>query len=252
MFQPIFIYVVGFVIVVSFNVFANDKKAAVNFYTEAYPPANYVEEGELKGITVDTLKAMWQHLGEKEQPISIVPWARGYRYALDVDRSALFTMSKIPARERMFKWVGPIFYSTHVLFAKKKRKLKINSLGQVFDYDIAAVRGDISEVALLQLGFPSSNLSAVLKLEQAFLMLETDRVDMIVLTIHGYYHLASLIGFDTKEYEQVWQVNKVGNYIAFHKNTPDSLILKYQTAFEAIAKQRIAIKQKYDLPLDEY
>jgi polar amino acid transport system substrate-binding protein len=34
----------------------------ITFYTEIYPPANYLIGHELKGISVDTLKAIWKNL----------------------------------------------------------------------------------------------------------------------------------------------------------------------------------------------
>jgi polar amino acid transport system substrate-binding protein len=75
---------------------------------------------------------------------------------------------------------------------------------------------------------------------------------MIVISIHGFSYLAKQLGFDEEDYEQVWQVNKIGNYFAFNINTPDEVINIYQKAFDDIAKQRLIIKESYELPLAEY
>jgi polar amino acid transport system substrate-binding protein len=66
----------------------------ITFYTEIYPPANYLIDDELKGISVDTLKAMWKNLDIPEQEVLLVPWARGYKFILAKNNTALFTMSK--------------------------------------------------------------------------------------------------------------------------------------------------------------
>ena len=227
-------------------------KENITFYTENYPPANYLVNDNLKGISVDTLKALWKHLNVTEQDILIVPWSRGYRFTLDKSNTALFTMSKTPPRESLFKWVGPVFHSTHVLIAKKSKQFKFSSLGQVFYHNIATVQGDISEISLHEIGFPSSNMAKVSQLKQAFLMMQSDRVDMIVVSIHGFSYLAKQLGFDEADYEQVWQVNKIGNYFAFNINTSDDVIETYQKAFDDIAKQRLSIKESYELPLAEY
>ena len=224
----------------------------ITFYTENYPPANYTENNKLKGISVDTLKALWKHLDLPEQEILLVPWARGYRFTLDNSNTALFTMSRTQSRENLFKWVGPVFNSTHVLIAKKSKNFNFSSLGQIFYHRVATVQGDISEISLHQVGFPLSNMATVSELKQAFLMMQSDRVDMIVVSIHGFAYLAKQLNFDASEYEQVWQINKVGNYFAFNINTPDEAIQLYQKAFDDTVKQRLNIKKQYELPEAEY
>ena len=227
-------------------------KEKITFYAENYPPANYLVNGELKGISVDTLKAIWKHLKFSDQEIQVVPWSRGYRFTLDKSNTALFTMSKTEPREGLFKWVGPVFNSTHVLIAKKSKNFRFSNLGKVFYHNVATVEGDIAEISLHEIGFPSSNMAKVSEIKQAFLMMQSDRVDMIVISIHGFSYLAKQLGFDEADYEQVWQVNKIGNYFAFNINTPDEVINIYQKAFDDIAKQRLIIKESYELPLAEY
>jgi polar amino acid transport system substrate-binding protein len=224
----------------------------IAFYTENYPPSNYIENGKLKGISVDTLKAIWKHLKLPEQKIFLVPWVRGYRFTLDKNNTALLTVSKTQAREHLFKWVGPFFSSTYVLIAKKSKNFNFASLGQVFDHTVATVQGDISEISLQQVGFPSPNMAQTSQLKQAFLMMQADRVDMIVVAIHGFAHLATQLKFDANEYEQVWVVNKKANYLAFNINTPNSVIEIYQTAFDRIAEQRLSIKEHYKLSQADY
>lgn len=224
----------------------------ITFYTENYPPANYPVNNKLKGISVDTLKAIWKHLNIPEQEILLVPWARGYRFTLDKSNTALFTMSKTQPRENLFKWVGPIFHSTNVLIAKKSKNFNFSNLGQTFYHTVATVQGDISEISLHQVGFPSSNMAKVSQLKQAFLMMKSGRVDMMVVSIHGFAYLAKQLNFNTNDYEQVWLINKTGNYLAFNINTTDEVIQAYQQAFDDIAKQRLSIKEYYELPKAEY
>lgn len=237
---------------VFFSVNANESNTPFTFYTESYPPANYYDNGELKGITIDTLKLIWKTMGIKEHDIMVVPWARGYRNTLNNKNSALFTMSRTQAREPLFKWVGPVFNSVHVLMAKKEKKIKVDSLGHLFEYRVATIRGDISEISLQQIGFPDFNLAKVTDLERALYMMLSDRVDMMMVSIHGFKHLTKQLNVDSNLFEPVWRVNKVGNYIAFNKDTPTSTIESYQSVFDALQKERDKIKEKYTLPEEEY
>lgn len=228
------------------------KLPKVTFYTESYPPANFMQNDKLVGISIDSLKLMWANMGISEQNVLLVPWARGYRNVLKTPNSALFTMSRTPAREKLFKWVGPLFKSVHVLMAKKSAEINFKNLAEVLSYRVATIQGDVSEISLLEIGFPDFNMAKVTNLERAFRMMESGRVDMIMVSIHGFQHLTKLLKVDPSEYEQVWQVNEIGNYIAFNIETPDTVIQRYQQAFENVAEQRVLIKEKYALPKIEY
>ena len=224
----------------------------ITFYTEIYPPANYLVNDELKGISVDTLKAMWEHLNIAEPEIQLVPWSRGYQFTLEKNNTALFTMSKTQSRENLFKWVGPIFHSTQILIAKKSKNFNFSNVEQVFGHTVATVKGDVSENSLHKIGFPLVNIAKLSTLDQAFLLMKSGRVDMIIASIHAFDHLMKKNKLDAFDYTQVWQVNKTGNYLAFNINTPDEVIQSYQKAFDDIAEQRLTIKAHYDLPQAEY
>ena len=247
-------YLIGTLVLLSFSTFnlAGEKiQSAANthpnitFYTESYPPANYMEQNKLVGISVDMLKLMWAEQGISEQQISMVSWNRGYRKVLKSPNTALFTISRTPAREHLFKWVGPLFQSNHVLFAKKSSNLKFQNLSDVLSHSVATIHGDISEISLQQIGFPDYNMAKADNLERAFRMMESDRVEMIMVSIHGFEHLSKLLNIDTSDYEQVWKVNQFGNYIGFNVNTPDSVIQKYQQAFNSVKSHSHSIRQKY-------
>ena len=113
-------------------------------------------------------------------------------------------------------------------------------------------RGDISAISLNQVGFPDYNFTRVTELKLAFKMMESDRVDMIVTTIHGFDHLSKQLEINYNQYEVVWQINKFGNYIAFNNKTSNEIISKYQSALERIANQHLLIKKKYGLRQAEY
>lgn len=246
-------------VVLSDSVLANNKfdlkpskLPLVTFYTEDFAPANYIENDALVGITVDSLKLIWADLDLPDQEVTIMPWTRGYRNVLKMPNSALFTMSKTPAREPLFKWVGPLFQSVHVLMAKKSANLKFENLGDVLNYRVSTIKGDVSEISLQQLGFPDFNMAKVQDLERAFIMLQSDRVDMMMVSVHSFKHLTGRLDVDASKYEQVWSVNQLGNYIAFNKETPDKVINAYQKALDNVKSEQVLIKQKYNLPKIEH
>jgi len=226
--------------------------AETSYFTEDYAPGNFKSRSKLVGISVDTLKLIWQTLGVAEQPVSVVPWARGYRTVLNSENTMLFSMARTVEREDKFKWVGPIFSSTHVLVAKSSRDFSVEKLEQLFQFRAAALRNDIAEVSIRNMGFPSRNLVQVADLKQAYFMLRSDRVDMMVVSVHGLSHILNKYQESMDKYQLIWQINRVDNYFAFHRDTPEPLIQAFQQAFDAIEEERNEIKRQYNLPAEEF
>lgn len=224
----------------------------LNFMAENYPPANYMREGELVGVSVELLHEIWSHLALPDRKINVVPWARGYLELEQHPNSVLFTMSRTQERESNFKWVGPLFFSTHVLISKKEAPFKIRNKEDVFEYSVATIRGDVSERLLREFDYPDEKMTKVTDIKQAFLMLKNDRVDLIMLSIHGFHHILSSEEESRRDYKIAWQVNKIGNYFAFHKSTPEILIKNYQHALDWLEGKRIEILKSYELPEEEH
>lgn len=222
----------------------------LNYYTENYPPSNYLMNEELVGMSVDTLKLMWKQMEVSEQPIELVPWARGYRFTLDQKNKVLFTMARTKSRERLFKWVGPIYTARHVLLARSDFDHDIHTIKDAYEFPIAAIRNDISEIALLEVGFPQKNIAPLTELNQSVLMLANGRLDLIIISQASINKLLEMNNLSMDKFKVVYTVNEVKNYYAFNKHTPDKLIQRFQTAFDQIAAQHAKLLKKYNLALD--
>lgn len=241
------------------SVYADEERAELfrihgqtKYFAENYPPANFYEDDILQGVSVELLHEIWAKLSLPQKEIILVPWIRGYRELESTPNAVLFTMSRTEQRENLFKWVGPVFSSTHVLVAKQKTTININETKDIFNYDIATVRADISEKLLLKTGFPDQKMAKLSNVKQAFLMLKNDRVDLVMLSIHGLHHVLTELHESKSRYKIVWQVNKVGNYFAFSKETPDLFISKFQQTLDSLETKRIEILENYKIPMEEY
>ena len=227
--------------------YPNTQKNTLTFYTENYPPSNYLRNNELTGVSVEVLKLMWQKMKMKEQEIYVVPWARGYSNTLHRANSVLFTMARTPQREKLFKWVGPIYTAEHVLVARENFKEKITQFNQAFKYNIAAIKDDISEITLIENNFPEERMALVTHLRQAILLLKNKRIDLMIISKSALKGLLSENNITMDDIKIIYSVNKVGNYFAFNNQTPDALILQYQSAFDAIESKRDALNKSYGL-----
>ena len=225
---------------------------SLTYYAEDYAPANYLDNGEVTGLTVDSLRLMWKQMGVAEQRINIVPWARGYREVLQKPGSVLFTMSRTPERESLFKWIGPIFVAHHVLIARHGFDRPITSLADASDLDVAVVINDVTHLELLASKHPEAHISSVTTRKQLLEMLSRKRVDLILMSLSGFQQVVEREQYSTGDFHVVARVSSEGNFIAFHKETPDALIQRFQSALEQTRDHRQALLSKYNISESAY
>lgn len=130
------------------------------YMTENYPPYNFVENGQLKGISVDLMVLMLEKLGSKKtrEDIRIFPWPRGYQGVLNRPNTSLFAMTRTEEREKLFNWVGPFYAEKIVLIARKSRQIKISSIKDLVRYKIGVVSKDVGELVLAEKKVPRENI----------------------------------------------------------------------------------------------
>ncbi|MBF0224542.1 MAG: transporter substrate-binding domain-containing protein [Desulfobacterales bacterium] len=109
----------------------------------------------MQGIAVDLLVLMLERVGSKQgrQDIKMYPWARAYNYAQDIKNTILFSTTRTEEREKIFKWVGPIFTNNMCLIARKDSHIKANTFEEMKNYRIGTVIDDVSEQLLVKEGF---------------------------------------------------------------------------------------------------
>jgi polar amino acid transport system substrate-binding protein len=219
------------------------------YQCEDIPPSNYLESGELKGVSIELLKLLWKKMGVPEQSIQVVPWARGYNALQNEKGHVLFSMSRTKERENLFKWVGPIFSVKHVLLGISGKKIVLNKLDDAKNYRIGVIKEDESEFFLMQSGFNPAMMESVSSLEQNFEKLKMGRVDFIAHSLETFNDYIKIHQLNPDQYHAYFVLSEKQNYYAFHKDTPDALILQFQNALNSIRLEHMAILKKYGISL---
>lgn len=62
--------------------------------------------------------------------------------ALEQPNYGVFVTARLPEREELFKWVGPIGPDDWVLLARGDSPINLTSLDQARQYNIGAYKGD--------------------------------------------------------------------------------------------------------------
>lgn len=209
----------------------------LTYITEDYPPENFVRDGVVQGPSVDLLRAVWRKMGVKEQPIRVLPWARGYAMATTKPRIMLFAMARTPEREQSFQWVGPFYRSDIALLAPAKRAVKAKSLSEARRLRVAVIRDDIGVEFLKSKGFHDSSMVLVNSLEQGLDMLNAGRVALLCSNPESV----------PLGYRKLWSVGEVSSYYALSLDVEPALVARMQKALEALGDERQRILRKYHL-----
>ena len=104
-----------------------------------FPPYAFVENGTLKGIHVDIVKAVMKEIGIQYK-ISTYPWARVVRTTDDADVDFSFPWVGKPARFEKYLMVGPIHEGRTVFAVKKSSAIKFDTLKDISGLTVGTVR----------------------------------------------------------------------------------------------------------------
>ena len=114
-----------------------DPSYTVVLLTENFPPynmavngKNFAQEENINGIAVDIVKEMFKRAGVQYNLTLRFPWDRIYKLALEKPNYGVFVTARLPEREQLFKWVGPIGPDDWVMLAKGDSSINLASLDE--------------------------------------------------------------------------------------------------------------------------
>jgi polar amino acid transport system substrate-binding protein len=219
------------------------------YLTEENLPANYTENGKLTGVSVELLKLIWAEMGYPEQKIQVIPWPRGYHKLQSEKGTCLFstTWTKSRDEEEKFKWVGPIKPNNIALFARKDRNIRLKSIADAQKYKVGTVRDDVGEILLLEAGFDIKTLDRQTNVLTNIKMLDANRVDLLAKNTDSVFVEVKALGFNPEDFEVVWILSEKYHYYAFHKDTPQELIDRFQQALDKLDEKRQELLRKYGI-----
>ncbi len=231
-----------FFVLILFSSIANAQSLEdIMWISEDYPPSNYMDkDGIIRGFTIDILLEMWKKVGlnRTKQDIKIYPWARGMSL-LEYDKNVcLFGISITEERKKLFKFVGSPPGDQIVLFAKKEKKYRFNSIEDVNQkfkkQEIGVVRDDIGEHAYLNIGGKPELLHRVIRADQLIRMTEHDRLELFAYSATVALKKMSNLKIPTDRYEIVYIMYEEEWGYGFNKNINPKVLQKLQKAFDEL------------------
>lgn len=198
-----------------------------------YPPLAYEVDGELRGIAPEVVRAIQAEVGDTN-PIKAAPWLRAYNEAQTERRQALFAIVRIPEREKLFKWVGPVFGEGDYFFKRDGSDLKIESLEDARRVKGIAVRkGGYTHQTLEAAGFMNLDISPTY--DSSYKKLAEGRVDLVLMGERTYYYMTKNAGVDPNLFVRTdYKFNQSSAWLAFSRDVPDEFIARWQAALDKL------------------
>jgi ABC-type amino acid transport substrate-binding protein len=204
--------------------------------TEEFPPYNFTEDGELRGIATDILKLVLEDakVDVRGGPMQVYPWARAYNVALVQPDTMLYSVTRTAEREKLFKWVGPVASNRNVLLARKDRSVKIATLKDAGKFKAGAIRDDAGGQLLVAGGYPPDQMELSSDARSNILKLETGRIDLFAYPENVFKWMLATMGKNPGDYETVFVLHDGHVYFALNRDTPDELVANLQKSLDKV------------------
>lgn len=212
----------------------------LNYMTESYPPYNFKAKGELRGIAVDLLQ---EALKQIKQPVDVnkiqlLPWVRAYKKTQSGPANVLFSTTRTEARENQFKWVGPISPTRIVLLAHKSQNIKINSPADIKNYKIGAIRDDVGEQLIKELGIPANKINPSSSAASLVQMLNNNRIQLWAYEENVARWFIKQADLNNADFDTVHVLKEGDLYYAFSNDVDDALLQELQKGIDAVKSTR--------------
>ena len=240
MFKPLLLALATSALCLTSTVFAADtSRYSLVLLTENFPPYNMAKNGKnfaqnqnLEGIAVEVLRETFKRVDIGYSMTLRFPWDRIYKLALEKPGYGVFVTARLPEREALFKWVGPIGPDDWVLLGKADSSITLNSLDEAKQYKVGAYKGDAIAEHLVEKGLePITALrdtenAKKLMAGQIDLWATGDPAGRYLAKQEGISGLKTILRFDSAEL-----------YLALNKDVPDEVVQKLQAELDKMRSE---------------
>ncbi|AZE27175.1 ABC-type amino acid transport/signal transduction system, periplasmic component/domain [Pseudomonas chlororaphis subsp. aureofaciens] len=195
---------------------------------------NFAQGENINGIAVDIVREMFKRAGINYSLTLRFPWERIYKLALEQPGYGVFVTARLPDREPLFKWVGPIGPDDWILLARDDSKIALQSLEQARKYRIGAYKGDAIAETLAKQGLKPQ---VVLKDQDNARKLVGGQIDLWATGDPAGRYLARQEG--VTGLKTVLRFHSTQLYLALNKEVPDETVARLQAALDQLREEGV-------------
>ena len=222
---------------------AQTPVTALYIVTEYSPPTSMQEGDVVIGSATDKIR---EAMVRTAQPYSIelLPWKRAYLAALTRPDACVYSTTRTPEREQLFKWVGPTDEGDWILLGRADRQYRLQTLEDARALRIGTYNGDARDEFLRARGFNVDPAPNDLINPKKLMM---NRIDLWAAGLRRGSAVLEMNGW-TGKIVPVLTFNRVKLYLACNVAVPDATIERLNAALDAINKDGTArrLERKYE------
>jgi polar amino acid transport system substrate-binding protein len=214
----------------------------LTLYTEQNPPYNYEENGTLQGASIDLFELITERMGERvsREKVRLVPWSEGYEAALTGNHTMIFAIARLPARESLFKWAGPIYPYTTVLFSRPDSGIVLEDPADLQGYRIGVVAEDAAVQQLLEIGVNQSQLVPETNVSPLITQLQDGEIDLWAYSKSSGRFFSRQVTGNAYSFRIVYTFPDIPIYFGFSRDVPDATVRAFQQALDDLKTEKNA------------
>ena len=220
------------------------SRSPIVLLTENFPPYNMAKNGKnfaqnenIEGIAVDILRETFKRADISYSMTLRFPWERIYHLALENPGYGVFVTARVPDREKLFKWVGPLGPDDWVLLARGDSPITLTSLEQARQYRVGAYKDDVIALSLEKQGLAPV---IVLRDQDNARKLQAGQIDLWATGDPAGQFLARQVGISG--FKTVLRFHQAELFLALNKDVPDEVVNKLQKALDQLRAEGVVEK----------
>lgn len=208
------------------------------FVTSALPPLEINRDGQPDGAVLEVLRELCARMNQP-YAVEFLPFPRALAAPRQTPATGFAGASRIPERESLYKWIGPLIHDDIVLAARKSLRPAPASLDDARPLRIGVLRGGQAETRLRHLGF--DNIERLTDYETGARMLKLGRIDAWAASRLSIPYLYRAQDSDPATLDIGATIARNDVYLAVSRDIPDTTIAAWQEALNRMhAEGRVA------------
>lgn len=211
---------------------------------EHSPPASMKVGDQVVGRESEKIREMLARSGYAYK-IDVLPWKRAFSMAQRDPYTCVYSTSRTPEREKLFKWIGPTDEAEWVLMGRAGRHYQVHTLDDARKLRIGTYMGDARDEFLRARGFDVDGAQNDASNPKKLLL---DRIDLWAVGVRNN-DLSALAQFAAPEQiVPVLTFHRVKVYLACNPTVPDAMVERMNATLDVMRKDGTfaRLEKKYE------
>lgn len=195
-------------------------------YAEEFPPFSYTEDGRLRGLAVDIVRALFAEAGLGDGPpvMEAVPWTRAFDTTLAIENTGVLCMVKTPERAPLFQWVGPTCSMSFGIITLADGGPDVAAPADLRSLRLGVLRNGAAVNRMAGLGVPPERMEEAGTEAQMVRMLYARRVDALATSVDTALYAIRTLGLDASRIRVPLVLDRFDLYLALNIHTAEATV----------------------------